>query len=461
MTRRIALALVATVLVTLLAAGAVTVALAHWQARESTETRVRDQAESVAGTAVVSTDASGARQQAVARRVLRQLRAALRLDGIEFVVIGPAGRVTGELPSGVTAADIDVAALRAGRTVSGAHGSLVWAAAPQQVANSTAVAVVTATASTELSTAAKWFLVAAIATLVLGAVVAVWLGRRLGRPVREASSAAHRIAGGDLGTRLPERDGPPRDELDELARSINAMAAGLDRARTLDQQFLLSISHDLRTPLTSIRGYAEAIGDGATADPAGAAAVIVAEAERLDRLVADLLTLARLDGRAFALHPVVHDLTVPVNDAVRAFLPAAESAGLAVAVQGAGTGATVLADPERVQQVLGNLLANAAKFARSRIEVSVAAAPAGWLVRVDDDGPGIPADERAHVFERLYAARTKPVRAEVGSGLGLAIVHQLVAAMGGTVRADESPLGGARLEVRFPAALTGAPVTAR
>jgi len=460
-TRRIALALIATVVVTLLAAGAVTVALANWQARASTETRLREQAESVAGTAVVADDGSGARQQTVARRVLRELRAALRVDGIEFLLIGPAGRVSGEYPEGVTTSDIDVAALQAGRTISGAHGDLVWAAAPQPVNRSTGVAVVTASVSTELSTAAKWFVVAAVATLVLGAVVAVWLGRRLARPVREASEAAQRIAGGDLATRLPVADEPKGggDELDELARSINTMAAALERARTLDQQFLLSISHDLRTPLTSIRGYAEAIGDGATPDPPTAAAIIAAEAERLDRLVSDLLTLARLDGRAFAMHPVAHDLAAPVNDAVRAFLPTAEAAGLAVSVRGAGAPATVLADPERVQQVLGNLLGNAAKFARSRIDVTIVAEPTGWLVWVDDDGPGIPPDERAHVFERLYAARTPPVRAEVGSGLGLAIVHQLVEAMGGSVRADASPLGGARLEVRFPAVLTSAPVT--
>jgi two-component system sensor histidine kinase BaeS len=456
-TRRIVLALVATVLVTLLVAGAVTVGLAHWQAKASTEDRLREQAQSVAGTAVVADDGGG-RQQAVARRVLRQLRRALRVDGIEFVVIGPAGRVAGQLPDGVTESDIDVAALQAGQTTSGAHGDLVWAAAPQAVANSTAVAVVTATASTDISTATTWFLVAAAVTLVLGAAVAVWLGRRLAQPVRDASAAAHRIAGGDLTTRLPARDEGAGDELDELSRSVNAMAEALERARTLDQQFLLSISHDLRTPLTSIRGYAEAIGDGAAPDPGSAAAVIAAEAERLDRLVADLLTLARLDGRAFALHPVAHDLTQPVNDAVRAFLPTAEAAGLAVSVRPAGAPATALADPERVQQVLGNLLANASKFAHSHIEVSIAADQGGWLVRVDDDGPGIPPDERSHVFERLYAARTPPVRAEVGSGLGLAIVHQLVDAMGGTVRADESPLGGARLEVRFPSLLTAAPV---
>jgi signal transduction histidine kinase len=450
-TRRIAIALVATVVVTLLAAGAVTVALAHLQARASTESRLREQAQSVASTAVVVNDTAGARQRLVAQRVLRQLRRALRVDGIEIVLIGPAGGINGQLPDGVTAADLDVTALRDGRTLSGTDGDLVWAAAPQVVRNSTAVAVITADAETELSTAAKWFLVAALATLVLGVGVALWLGRRLGRPVREASDAAHRIAAGDLATRLPVPDRSSGDELDELARSINTMAAGLERARTLDQQFLLSISHDLRTPLTSIRGYAEAIADGAAPDPADAAGVIASEADRLDRLVADLLTLARLDGRAFALHPSVHDLTVPVNDAVRAFVPAAEAAGLTVSVRPAGMAATVLADPARVQQVLGNLLANAAKFARSRIEVSVVAAQNGWLLRVDDDGPGIPPDEREHVFERLYATRTVPARAEVGSGLGLAIVQQLVTAMGGAVHADESPLGGARLEVRFAA----------
>ncbi len=451
MTRRIAIALGATVLVTLLLTGAVTIGLAHLQARASTESRLRSQAQSVASTAVVVNDTAGARQRLLAQRVLRQLRRALRVDGIEVVLIGPAGAINGTLPDGITSGDLDLAALRDGHTLSGSHGDLVWAAAPQEVRNSTAVAVITADATTELSTAAKWFLVAAVATLVIGIGVAVWLGRRLGRPVREASEAAHRIAAGDLATRLPAPDGPAGDELDELSRSINAMAAGLERARTLDQQFLLSISHDLRTPLTSIRGYAEAIADGAAADPAAAAGVIASEAERLDRLVADLLTLARLDGRAFALHPAVHDLTVPVNDAVRAFVPTAEAAGLTVSVCPADMPATVLADPARVQQVLGNLLANAAKFAHSRIEVSIVAAPGGWLVRVDDDGPGIPPDEREHVFERLYAARTVPARAEVGSGLGLAIVHQLVAAMGGTVRADDSALGGARLEVHFAA----------
>ena len=143
---------------------------------------------------------------------------------------------------------------------------------------------------------------------------------------------------------------------------------------------------------------------------------------------------------------------------MRAFLPTAEAIGVAVSVHPAETAATALADPERVQQVLGNLLANASKFAGSHIDVSIVADDGGWLVRVDDDGPGIPPDERDHVFERLYAARPRPVRSEVGSGIGLAIVHQLVDAMGGTVRADESPLGGARLEVRFPAVLTAAPV---
>ena len=439
-------------LATLLVAGVVTVGIARWQAHASTEERLREQAESLAAGATVSvSDDAGPLVEQATRRVLSALRAALRVDGIEIVLIGPAGRVRGTLPDGVVRDDLDIATLRAGTTTSGSHGGLVWAAAPQRVNNSTAVAVVTARPAPNLGEAVPWFVGAGAATLALGAGVALLLGRRLARPVRAAGTAARRIAAGDLSARVAEPGSG--DEVDELARSINAMATELERARTLDQQFLLSIGHDLRTPLTSIRGYAEAISDGAAADPATAAAVISAEAARLERLLGDLLTLARLDGRAFTMHPQVIDLAGPVGEAIRAFAPTAAAAGLAVTERGAGEPALVVADPARVGQLLGNLLANAGHFARSAILVTVDADGAGgWLVRVDDDGPGIPAGERERVFDRLYSTRLAPARAEAGTGLGLAIVRQLAAAMGATVRAEESPAGGARVEVRFPAA---------
>ena len=221
----------------------------------------------------------------------------------------------------------------------------------------------------------------------------------------------------------------------------------------MEQQFLLSVSHDLRTPLTSIHGYALAIADGTAPDADAAAEVILAESRRLERLVADLLDLAHLDGRSLSLHPVDHDLHAVAEEAVRSAAAASERAGVTVTVTVApGSPLVVHADPGRVHQLLGNLLDNARRFARSRVDVHVASEQGAAVVHVDDDGPGIAPDDRPHVFERLYVSGRQPVRAEAGSGLGLAIVRQLAEAMGGSVAVDAAPLGGARLEVRLPLA---------
>ena len=138
--------------------------------------------------------------------------------------------------------------------------------------------------------------------------MALRLSRRLTQPLREATQATATIAHGDLSVRLPVGGGRPNDELGALALSINEMADSLQRSRGLEQQFLLSVSHDLRTPLTSIQGYAEAIADGAVPDDRAAAGVILTEARRLGRLVRDLLDLAKLEARQFTFHPVDVDL---------------------------------------------------------------------------------------------------------------------------------------------------------
>jgi hypothetical protein len=373
----------------------------------------------VASTAVVADD-GGARQQAVARRVLRELRRALRVDGIEFVLIGPAGRLVGAAARRRHRADLHVADLQAGRTTSGSHGDLVWAAAPQAVANSTAVAVVTADRQRRP---------------VDGDDVVPRRRRR--DPRASARRSPCGSAGGSPG-RCARRARPPTaSPTATWPRACRRRPTARRRARRAvplrqrdggqpssgpacsTSSSCCSISHDLRTPLTSIRGYAEAIGDGAAPDPADAAAVIAAEAERLDRLVADLLTLRRLDGRAFALHPVAHDLTVPVNDAVRAFLPAGRSAVLDVAVRPAGTPATVPGRPRAGA-------AGARQPARQRVEVRpqphrrldrrrprrVAGA------RSTTTGRASRPTSASHVFERLVRGRAPAVRAEVGSGSG-------------------------------------------
>jgi two-component system sensor histidine kinase BaeS len=296
----------------------------------------------------------------------------------------------------------------------------------------------------------RYFLVSAIVVLLVGLALAVVLGRRLTRPIRDASAATQRIAAGQLTTRVAAPRPDEHDEIAELARSINGMAEGLERSKVLEQQFLLSVSHDLRTPLTSIRGYAEAISDGA-ADPQRSAEIIRSEARRLERLVADLLDLAKLRAKSFSLHLERLDLVALAAVAGQGFAPDAAERDLTIHFVGAGQ-LMVLADHDRLAQVAANLLENALKYARSSVTITTAVDGGSVMLAVDDDGPGIPDADLPHVFDRLYVARSQPTRHESSSGLGLAIVKELVEAMGGSVLAARSPSGGARLAMRLPIA---------
>src|SRR5205823_14198502 len=156
--------------------------------------------------------------------------------------------------------------------------------------------------------------------LAAAAVLGDQLGRRIARPLQEAEIATRRIAAGDLDASVPVQPGAD-EELASLARSINTMATTLARSRGLERQFLLSVSHDLRTPLTSIRGFAEAIADGAAPDDRRAAEVIAAESRRLERLVGDLLDLAKLESRQFTFHSRPIDLNEVTADTAEGFRP--------------------------------------------------------------------------------------------------------------------------------------------
>ena len=232
------------------------------------------------------------------------------------------------------------------------------------------------------------------------------------------------------------------DDSPTSPRSINSMAGALERSKGLEQQFLLSVSHDLRTPLTSIRGYAEAIADGTAPEPAAAGEVILTESRRLERLVRDLLDLARLESRQFTLDFAYVDLVDVATATVDGFRPDAEASHVTLTTAGATDGIVVRADADRLAQVVANLVDNALKFARTSVTVSTSRSGPEAVLTVDDDGPGIATEDLPHVFERLYVSRHEPVRRETGSGLGLAIVHELVVAMGGTVTAETAPSGG-------------------
>jgi two-component system sensor histidine kinase BaeS len=395
------------------------------------------------------------------RGLRTELRAGLAITDLRAVLVGPDGTVRaagrGEmfsLPDALQSTTLDVERLLAGEDVSGRVGNTVYLAIPARyVGRQRLVVIATDQVETKvLSRSTPLLLAAGVVVLLLAAGVAVWLARRLTRPIREIERAARQLAAGDLAGRAAV---PPGTDIDlaELADTLNAMAAQLEASRGSQRAFLLSISHDLRTPLTSIRGYAEALADGTLddADPDArkrAATVIGAEARRLERLVRDLLDLSRLDSREFSLNPRLCDATEVVRDAAEAFAPQARELGVELAVAPAPSVPAEL-DPERVGQIVANLVENALKYATT--SVTVVAEPEEHELRiiVTDDGPGISDDELGAVFTRLYTARDAPGRT-VGTGLGLAIVQELAAAMGGHASASSPSTGGAQLAVALP-----------
>lgn len=297
----------------------------------------------------------------------------------------------------------------------------------------------------------RWFAGSAAVAILVAAAVSAWLARRLAAPVRAAVATTTKIARGDLQARLPEPAGEDDDELAVLARSINAMGDGLQRARDQERQFLLSVSHDLRTPLTSIRGYAEAIADGAAPDPAAAAEVIIGESRRLERLVGDLLDLARLDVDRFELHPTEADVIDVVAGVLTGFAPEAAAAGVELHHRlDTATPMHATIDVDRLAQVVANLTANAIGFARSGVWAEVRSDDGHIVIEISDDGPGIAAAELAHVFDRLYQADNQPARRGRGSGLGLAIVVELCARMGGSCGVKSTEGSGTTFVVRLP-----------
>jgi two-component system sensor histidine kinase BaeS len=470
--------MVAMVAGALIVAGLFTLLLTVVSTRSQTRRDLVRQAASVAqsfqaeGALPANTAGTRSRPGAPLKNLLNALKAPLKLQGEAVLALGPAGRVFDvdrpgkpppPLPSGLSVADLKTAALLQGQTVSGTKGPIVYAVAPfkadvligsganAQTANLTQAVILTRRPPTGVRVAGIWFVVVSAITLAGAAVVAYRLGRRITGPLIAAEATTKRIAAGDLTAQVPVS--PRTDpETASLAHSINAMAESLSVAKGLEHQFLLSVSHDLRTPLTSIRGFAEAIADGATSDVGRAAEVIASESRRLERLVRDLLDLAKLDARRFSfdLRPV--NLREVVDDTGEGFRLAADEYGIALAIEpGPDGGPPVPADPDRLAQVVANLVENALKYAKSAVRLAAVVHPTEAVVWVEDDGPGIAAADLPRVFERLFMSSRDPAR-QVGSGLGLAIVAELVHAMGGTVRAESPlwPTGGTRMVVTLP-----------
>jgi len=275
-------------------------------------------------------------------------------------------------------------------------------------------------------------LVAAAAGGLLAALAAFLLARRISRPVDRVAAAARTLTGGTHPEPVPVEGAT---EIATLAVAFNELAAQLRQAQEAERSFLLSVSHELKTPLTAIRGYAEAVEDGAV-DPREAAATVAFEARRLERLVHDLLDLARMHRTDFSVHNAEIDLSEVAEDAVRRYQQQAENFGVTLHAVGDAP-APAIGDADRVLQVVSNLVENALRLTPPDGEVRVVTAPG--VLRVEDTGPGLADEDTEHAFERFYLHERYGRERRVGTGLGLAIVKELTQAMGGSVDVDSLP----------------------
>jgi signal transduction histidine kinase len=300
----------------------------------------------------------------------------------------------------------------------------------------------------------RW-LISTVVALAFSAIVGLLLSGAISKPVRRLTVAAGSVARGNLDQEVPVDS---RDELGRLSITFNEMTARLRASRQIQVDFVANVSHELRTPLTAVKGTVETLRDGAVDDPKVRdrfLETVEDETDRLIRLVNDLLTLSRADSEALSLQREPVDLVPLIQSSLRRLAPQAEQSGLVLDFQSESDSCLVLADADRIEQVLVNLLDNAIKYSHhgGTVSVWVEHAPSSMVrVLVDDQGIGIPAGELARIGERFYRADKARSRAQGGSGLGLAIAQALVRAHGGRLWLESSEGQGTQATFTLPSA---------
>jgi two-component system sensor histidine kinase BaeS len=454
---RLVWSLVAVAGVAVLLAGAITLSLVRLIPERNLELQLAGQVELLTAierrpaqqcTAVMGLRASQTEVYLVDRDgTPRRPRALLcqRLAGLRPVAPAPAVDLRGTLAGGGTA--------------TGTSEGVAWAVAPLETPRRGFVGVllvheVNRLGLSLLPAIGPRLLLATAVAVVAAALVAWLLSARLTAPLGRLVTAARRVGAGDLSTRVQvEGD----DEVAEVAAAFNDMAAGLEHTQAEQRAFLASVGHELKTPLTTVQGYTEALLDGTVEDPAEQRRSLLrihAETMRLTRLVQDLLDLARLGRGQFTVDPVDTDVGAVLREAAAAAAERAARRNVAVTTRLTGA-LQAHVDPGRLRQVLDNLLDNATRSSAPGQAVLVAARPlpgGGVEAAVVDQGPGIAAEDLPRAFDRGYLwARYRGTRV-VGSGLGLAIVRGLCDAMGVAVRADSGDGGGIAFRLTLPAA---------
>lgn len=298
----------------------------------------------------------------------------------------------------------------------------------------------------------KQLTVALLVALSIGAALTlslgVWYARSLSTRLADISGAAVSVGGGDLTARATVTG---RDEIADVAESFNNMAEELEGVRDREREFLMAVSHDLRTPLTTISGYAEALdaGDIPPEDLPTVAGVLHGQTDQLARLVEDLMALARVEASEFSLEPESVDVAVVVRSVVDSYAERAKSASIAITFRSEGETVAIV-DPGRLIQVIGNLFDNALRYTPKGGDIIVACTEqpgSRTTIDVTNSGHGIAPSDVPHVFERLYVADRYRAQRPAGSGLGLAIVAELVDAMGGVVSCRSSEVDGTTFSV--------------
>jgi signal transduction histidine kinase len=369
------------------------------------------------------------------------------------------GEATGlrRLPPGL----VDWRAIRTGKSITfeftppDGNRPYIAVAYPVALQGTTFGALVTAKPKTVLRdtwmTLMKFFGVSLLGGLVVAAGLAWYASRRITKPVLALSRAADEIAGGRYDVALPEARGG--DEISHLSSRFQEMAIQLSEAEELERNFLMSVSHELRTPLTAIRGHVEALREGVADEPEARAEslqVIAAETDRLERLVGDVLDLAKLDARRFTVLREEVDMGRLLDRAYASFGEEARRRAIDYRCEIADR-PVIITDGDRVLQIISNLLVNAFRWTPNggRIDLALTASNGKVAVAVEDTGPGIADDERERIFRPFWSQDGG------GTGLGLTIARELAFALGGEIELESALGKGSRFELVLPAAPTG------
>ncbi len=289
------------------------------------------------------------------------------------------------------------------------------------------------------------------AAVLLAAAVALWVSRRLLRPVSRVAEATHRLAAGDYATRVTERASD--DEIGRLSRDFNQLALTLQRNESMRREFMADVSHELRTPLGVLHGELEALEDGVRQLDAQALKSLKAEVATLHKLVDDLYELSLADVGALSYRKATLDLREIIDDTAGAFGERLRSSGLALQLDLPAGPLPAFGDARRLRQLFANLLENSCRYTDAGGALRLQARQEGrqTLIDLHDSAPGVRDEHLPRLFERFFRAEASRSRRSGGAGLGLSICQRIVEAHEGRIEARPSPLGGLWLRVALPA----------